>query len=391
MCKRILYAVFAFSLLLGCSARTAESHWTESAASDGIPSAGPEVEIESGPAEPFQNEEPCRAQTLLESMTLEEKAGQMFLAHYTGENAAAGQAGYQFGGYILFAGDFNAVPKTDMLKNIKAAQDASKIKMLIGVDEEGGGINRVSSNPEYRAEPFKSPRQLYASGGFDAVAADVREKSALLKSIGVNFNLAPVCDVSTNPADYIYYRTLGQDASLTSIYAAGVVTAMNSEKIAGALKHFPGYGSNRDTHTGIARDNRSLESIRENDLKPFIAGINAGAGCILVSHNIVSSIDEENPASLSPAMHELLRDELNFDGVIMTDDLTMGAISEFTKGTGSAVAAILAGNDLLCCGDAGRELDSVLDAVRRGEISEERIDESVLRILEWKLEMEIIS
>lgn len=329
------------------------------------------------------------AANILASMTLEEKAGQMFLAHYPGDNAASLQEKNRFGGYILFESNF-MIPKADIIGQLKSVQDSSKIKMLIGVDEEGGGINRVSSNPAYRQTPFKSPRQLYADGGFEAVAADTAEKADFLKSIGINFNLAPVCDVSINPADYIHYRTLGKDADLTSVYAANVVTVMNQKKIAGALKHFPGYGGNRDTHTGLAYDSRSLESLEENDLLPFKAGIAAGADCVLVSHNIVAAIDEKNPASLSPAVHRFLRDELDFDGVIMTDDLVMGAIAEFTEGTSPAVAAILAGNDFLCCGNAGEEVENVINAVKSGEIPEEQINESVIRILKWKLKMGII-
>lgn len=333
----------------------------------------------------------ARAAEILASMTLEEKVGQMFLAHYAGDISASLQEKYQFGGYILFADNFNSVSKDVMIERINAVQSASKINMLIGADEEGGGINRVSSNPAYRDAPFKSPRQLYAEGGFNLIAADTAEKADFLKSIGINFNLAPVCDVSTNPADYIYYRTLGKDANLTSVYAANVVTVMNQKKIAGALKHFPGYGNNRDTHTGFAYDSRSLESLKQNDLVPFSAGIKAGADCVLVSHNIVSAIDDKNPASLSPVVHELLRKELNFDGVIMTDDLFMGAVANLPQDTTLAVAAILAGNDFLCGGDTEPEIQNVVQAVESGKITESRIDESVLRILRWKLKMEIVA
>lgn len=384
-------AALCLAVSAGCGVgRAADASQQESDAEPSHISAS--SVIEPKPEKPLSeaDKQALRAVELLASMTLEEKSGQMFLAHYTGENSIHLQEKNQYGGYILFSADFDAISKPDMIERLKSIQDASKIKMLIGVDEEGGGINRVSINPAYRESPFKSPRQLYANGGFDAIAADTAEKSDLLKSIGINFNLAPVCDVSTNPADYIFYRTLGQDADLTSVYAETVVKVMNQKKIASTLKHFPGYGSNRDTHTGSAYDSRSLESLMENDVLPFIAGIKAGADCVLVSHNIVAAIDDKTPASLSPAVHKLLRDEIGFGSVIMTDDLNMGAIADFSKGTSPAVAAILAGNDLICSGIAETELEAVIHAIKSGIISEKQIDESVLRILRWKLKMGII-
>lgn len=156
------------------------------------------------------------------------------------------------------------------------------------------------------------------------------------------------------------------------------------------LKHFPGYGNNTDTHTGIAIDKRSLESFRQNDFLPFESGIEAGATVVLVSHNIVNSIDSEHPASLSAAAHNILREELGFDGLIITDDLYMDAIRQYTYGEEAAVMAVMAGNDLLCCTDYETQYPAVLQAVKEGKITEERINESVLRILQTKIDMGVI-
>ena len=156
------------------------------------------------------------------------------------------------------------------------------------------------------------------------------------------------------------------------------------------MKHFPGYGNNEDTHTGIAYDKRSYDTFVNNDFKPFEAGIKAGADAILVAHNIVEAIDDQYPASLSAKVHSLLRDELNYDGVIMTDDLVMAAIKDYVGVNEAAVAAILAGNDLLCCTDFQVQIPEVVKAVKNGIISEEQIDASVLRILKWKATIGIL-
>lgn len=179
------------------------------------------------------------------------------------------------------------------------------------------------------------------------VVSDTIEKAALLQSLGVNVNLAPVCDVSNNPSDYIYPRTFGKDAKQTAAYVKTVVETMNGRKLGAVLKHFPGYGSNVDTHTGIATDTRPYTSFETADFLPFQAGIAAGAGGVLVSHNIVTCMDETLPASLSPAVHRVLRDTLGFNGVIMTDDLMMEAIKQYTGAQKAAVLAVRAGNDMV--------------------------------------------
>lgn len=156
------------------------------------------------------------------------------------------------------------------------------------------------------------------------------------------------------------------------------------------LKHFPGYGNNADTHTGISYDRRPYETFTSSDFLPFQAGIESGADMVLVSHNIVDCMDAQFPASLSPEVHRILREELGFSGVIVTDDLAMDGIRTFTGDTQAAVQAVLAGNDLLCCTDFETQIPAVLQAVETGEISMEQIDASVLRILELKISLGIL-
>ncbi len=331
-----------------------------------------------------------RAQEILSGMTTEEKAGQMFIVRCP-QDAREQAEEYQFGGYILFDRDFKGKTPEDVRGDVESYQEASKIAMLIGVDEEGGTVKRISRYEAFREEPFRSPQALYNDGGFDLIRSDTAEKDALLKKLGINVNLAPVCDVSTDPDDFIYPRAFGGDAQQTSQYVQTVVTQMKEDGTGCTLKHFPGYGSNTDTHTGIARDTRSYDSFVASDFLPFMAGIEAGAESVLVCHNIVESMDADLPASLSPKAHSILREELGFEGVIMTDDLYMDAIREEYGTADAAVKAISAGNDLLISTEYEEQVDAVLQAVKDGTLKEERIDESVLRILCWKLALGIIS
>lgn len=331
-----------------------------------------------------------RARAILAGMTLEEKVGQMFIARCPEEGTVQKVADYHLGGYILFGRDFKDKSKSEIVNNIQSYQDAADIPLFIGVDEEGGTVNRVSTNPNLRAVPFWSPQDLYAEGGFDLIRSDTQEKCELLHSLGINLNFAPVCDVSQNPDDFIYDRSFGKDAQQTATYVRTVVETMGQEGMGSVLKHFPGYGNNADTHTGIAYDNRPYETFQSLDFLPFQAGIDSGASMVLVSHNVVSCMDGEHPASLSPKVHQILREELGFSGVMITDDLAMDGVRELASDEQVAVLAVQAGNDLLCCTDFETQIPAVLNAVQQGEIAESRIDESVLRILELKLQLGII-
>lgn len=346
----------------------------------------------SGAASESENFVPVdQAQVILDKMSLEEKIGQMFLIRYSDDQTALSDiAQYNPGGILLFAKDFENHTKESIKAQLDTCQQASGTPLIIGVDEEGGVVTRISRFTNFRSERFKSPQDLYAEGGFERIASDTDEKCALLKSIGINVNLAPVADVSEDPSSFIYDRTIGQNAEITSEYVRTVVGRMKANGMGSALKHFPGYGDNGDTHTDIITDTRPLGAFVSGDLLPFQAGIDEGTDIVLVSHNIVSCMDPDYPASLSPTVHALLRNTIGFDGVIMTDDLVMSAITEYTDGKSAAVQAVIAGNDLLCCSDYAVQIPAVIEAVKSGEISEERINESAKRIIQMKLDLGII-
>ena len=332
-----------------------------------------------------------KVEALLQSMTLEEKAGQLFMGcFYNGTPTPETVEKYHLGSVLLFGASFKDTEKGTLIRQLKALTADCALPPLIAVDEEGGTVSRVGTSPAFRQSPFQSPRDLFAAGGMEAVIADAHEKNALLTELGIHLNLAPVCDISQDPADFMYARSLGQDAKTTAKYAKAMVAACREDNVGCALKHFPGYGNSADTHKGLAVDRRPMEQLTESDLVPFAAGIEAGAPAVLVSHNIVTAMDEERPASLSPAVHRVLRYDLGFDGVIITDDLSMGAIDGYFPDQDSAVMAIMAGNDLLCTGDVEVQYRAVLQAVKDGLISEARIDRSAERILKWKIALGLL-
>lgn len=350
-------------------------------------------QVADKPANELPTEDPTltRAKEILGGMTIEEKVGQMFIVRVPDNNATQDVSTYHIGGYIMFGRDFAGKTKDQVIQTINDWQANAKIPLFIGVDEEGGIVNRISTNPNLRAVPFWSPQDLYAKGGLDLIRSDTQEKAELLYSLGINLNFAPVSDVSQNPNDFIYSRSFGQDGTATAEYVRNVVEVMQEQKMGSVLKHFPGYGNNTDTHTGVAYDNRPYETFTSSDFLPFQAGINAGASMVLVSHNVVSAIDNQSPASLSPRAHEILRNDLGFDGVIITDDLVMGGVRSFAGDAEVAVKAVQAGNDMLCCTNFWEQIPAVINAVNSGQISEERINESVLRILQLKISLGIIS
>ena len=325
---------------------------------------------------------------ILSGMSIEEKVGQMILARFPSPSSGDYYAEeYQLGGYVLFDVDFNGYSEETVRERLDSCQEVSKIPMLMAVDEEGGTVTRVSDY--YRNSRFRAPRYIFADGGWEAIEADTREKCELLLRLHLNMNLAPVCDIAGSVYDFMYDRSFGTDLDLTCEFIRMTVEIMNEYGVACSLKHFPGYGDNEDTHTGMAIDYRDAETFYNEDLLPFIAGIEAGAGTIMVSHNVVTCFDSEYPASLSPELHQLARD-LGFEGVLITDDLAMGAIQDYCGESSAAVLAVLAGNDMLIADNFTSVIENILDAVEDGTITEERLDESVRRILRLKIDMGLI-
>ena len=395
--KRILAAMLAALTVFSTAGCAKPDNSTEPAAPDQQVEPAPTVPQEPvlTPEEQAEQERLAaeqarekRLQTLLDSMTLEEKVGQLFFVRCPETNAVEDISTYHLGGYLLFGRDFkdgeNWLTKEQFLEKIQVYQDAAEIPLFIGSDEEGGTVTRASRNPNLFSEPFKSPQAIYSAGGMEALAQDALDKSQSLLDLGINVNFAPVCDVSTDPNDFIYDRTLGQDAETTADYITRTVLTMGDAGEMAVLKHFPGYGNNADTHTGIAVDDRPMETFENSDLLPFKAGIEADAPFVLVSHNIVSCMDPDLPASLSPAVHKVLREECGFDGIAITDDLAMDAVQAYAKDGAVAVMALQAGNDMVITTDYRTQIPAVIEAVKNGTLEESVIDSACFRVLKCK-------
>ncbi len=317
----------------------------------------------------------------LMTMSLDEKIGQVLIVRYPNSGAEALLKQYHFGGYVFYEKDFKGKSKNQVISMIDSSQAASTIPLLTAIDEEGGAVSRLNSNSALTSAPFKSPQVLYAEGGFDAIVADTKNKSSILKSLGLNLNFAPVVDVSTDPSTYIYKRTIGQGTQITSDYASTVIGVSKGTGVSYTLKHFPGYGSNLDTHVGGSTSKKSYADILNEDIPPFKTGIAAGAEAVMVSHNVVESIDAGNESSISPKVHSLLRTDLGFTGIIVTDDISMGAMKNVSNIGGKAISS---GNDLIITSDAPTTFNQIKSSIANGSVNEDALNHAVFRLLAWK-------
>ena len=378
---KILSVLLCCLPLAGCASRPAETVPAtvppETAAPTSAATAAPTVPPETAPQKDAID-------LAIEDMSLEQRVGQLFLARCNKDTVLTDLSQYHLGGLVLFGEDFEGQTPETMTKLLTSYQAAADYPLLLAVDEEGGDVTRISRNSAFRDKRFSSLRARWNRGGLEAVLSEEEEKCQLLAGLGINVNLGPVCDIATDPSAFLYNRSLGQDAETTAQVISSIVSLMNQEHIGSVLKHFPGYGNNADTHTGIALDSRSLSELEENDLLPFAAGIQAGCGAVMVGHVIVEAMDDSLPASLSPAVHDYLRDTMGFTGVIMTDDLVMQAITDQYGAGEAAVMAVLAGNDLLCSTEYTTQYPAVLQAVLDGRISVDTLNAAVRHVLEWK-------
>ena len=338
--------------------------------------------------EAVATEELSLLEKTINNMSLEEKVGQLFIVRYSKEMTSKWTS-LNPGGYLLFAKDFENHTKESIKNELTTLQEKQKYPLLIAVDEEGGYVTRVSRFKAFRDEKFASPKYYYETGGYELLEETEKEKAELLTSLGVNLNLAPVADVSTNENDFINNRTFGRNATETAELIRHMVQYANKYNIGSCLKHFPGYGNNEDTHTGISIDNRDYQSLKDNDFLPFKAGIEENAPCVLVSHNIITSIDSNYPASLSNKVIGELRN-LNYNNVVITDDLAMDAVKNYVENNEAATLAINAGNDMIITSDFESMYQELLQSIKDKKITEERLNEAITRVINWKIRMGLL-
>lgn len=379
--------------------------------------AAPEsTQAEKNETQPAQEAAKSPAEKILENMTLEEKVGQLFmldpgmLTNDFNTSQATQQAlelteKYNIGGFIFFKPNIQTPEQTRRL--IADLQSAPLIKPFFGVDEEGGIVSRIGSNPEMGMKKQPAMEKIGASGDSSLAYQVGSELAEGLKGFGFNLDFAPVADVNTNPDNpVIGSRAFGSEPELVAEMVAQEVIGMQEGGVSACLKHFPGHGDTAtDTHTGFASVSHDAQRLREVELVPFKAGIDAGADMIMVAHISLPNVtDNDEPASISPKIvNGILREEMGYNGVVITDSMVMQALYDKYTFAQASVLSLKAGVDILLfqtpgTNDRGTPKEqfeaayrAVLTAVDEGELTEERINESVLRILELKLKRGIIT
>lgn len=336
--------------------------------------------------ESLNNNNTKKAKEIVNKMSLEEIVGGLYMVHHTSKSLEDIEK-YHLGGLVLFGEAFKNKTKDEVINMINNLQKKAFIPLLLGVDEEGGTVVRISSNKNLRSSAFLSPRTLYKEGGFALIKEDNIEKNNLLKSLGININLAPVLDISNNKNDYIYSRSIGLSPKLTGDFAITIIESSKESGIVNVLKHYPGYSKNKDTHKSSSIDTRTISEVEE-DLIPFKMAIDNGAEAIMISHNTVTVLDDKNPASISINNHNYLRNTLNFKGMIITDALNMGATADIES---MGIKSILAGNNILVTKNYARDIKEIFDNVYNGNLSNKYLECLVIKIIEWKIEMGLIS
>ena len=306
--------------------------------------------------ESLNNNNTKKAKEIVNKMSLEEIVGELYMVHHTSKSLGDIEK-YHLGGLVLFGEAFKNKTKDEVINMINNLQQKASIPLLLGVDEEGGTVVRISSNKNLRSSAFLSPRTLYKEGGFALIKEDNIEKNNLLKSLRININLAPVLDISNDKNDYIYNRSIGLSPKLTGNFAITIIESSKESEIVNVLKHYPGYSKNKDTHKSSSIDTRTISEVEE-DLIPFKMAINNGAEAIMISHNTVTALDDKNPASISINNHNYLRNTLNFKGMIITDALNMGATADIES---MGIKSILAGNNILVTKNYARDIKEILD------------------------------
>jgi beta-N-acetylhexosaminidase len=332
----------------------------------------------------------------LSGMTLEQRIGQMFIVNLYGPQLT--EVGRDFltrvqpGGVVLIGDNIGTAQALTRLINSyqQTSIDADGLPLFVAVDQEGGPISHLRDG----FTVFPTPALLTASGQSELARRVGAAMAAELRAVGVNLNLAPVADLETNPDNpIITRRSFGSDPTRVSPIMAAYIEGLQSAGVLATAKHFPGHGeTDSDSHTTLPILDLTRERLDAVELAPFRAAIDAGVEVIMAAHIWYPALEpQENlPASLSSnIITRLLRDELGYDGLVMTDALDMDAIDTSYSYPDAALKAIQAGVDLLIAAHIGLDsqeaaVRAIADAVRDGRISEARIDESARRILDAK-------
>ncbi|MBS4021617.1 MAG: beta-N-acetylhexosaminidase [Dethiobacter sp.] len=364
-----------------------------------IPAAGPGDKKEKLPLEEIweENDEFVRrdpVKELLSELTLAEKIGQMVIIGFNDTFIDASLEKLvtenHVGGIIFFGRNIKDSAQLEALtKSIKELNSMNRLPLFIAVDEEGGTVTRLPTENTR----FPSSRELGKKNDSELSFANGQAIGSKLASFDFNMNFAPVLDIHSNPQNTVIgSRSFGADPGLVARLGVAVMAGLQNKGIISVIKHFPGHGdTSTDSHYVLPVLNHDRERLDSFELIPFREAIKAGADAVMTAHIRYSKIDESGrPATLAPAiLTGLLREELGFNGVIITDDLEMGAITRHYDIKEAALEAVKAGADILLISHTYKlqqdALDALHEAVEAGDLSEQRIDESVERIIRLKL------
>lgn len=355
--------------------------------------------VEEAPVE--EEPEPTPAEIYLQSMTPEEKLWQLFLvrpeditnvktATRAGDTTKEALAKYPVGGLCYFAD--NLEDQEQAAEMLAKTKTYVKTPMFFAIDEEGGRVSRAGANEELTVTHFPAAAEYGKTGDGAAVFQMGQTLARELKALGFNLNFAPVADVVTNPNNQeIGDRAYSDDPETAAVLVSTMVEGLQRNGMLSCLKHFPGHGSTEaDSHEGASVSTRTIEELQQTEWLPFRAGIGQGAAFVMLSHLTNENLSQL-PASLSPEVVNYLRQDLAFDGIIITDSLQMKAITGYYGANRAAVLALQAGVDMLLMpNDVQKAYDGISAALESGELTWERIDASVLRILNTKYEFGIM-
>ncbi|WP_070000497.1 glycoside hydrolase family 3 protein [Cellulosilyticum sp. I15G10I2] len=340
---------------------------------------------------------------MIRKMTLEEKIGQLFIIDI--QNDQTGNAilsvneevkdkiiKYKIGGVILFKGNIST--KEQVLTLIDDMQALSEIPLFIGVDEEGGMVSRIGSNPAFVEEPFKAAFDIGKTEDVEAAYNEAMRMGAVLKELGFNLNFAPVADIYNNDANTVIgTRSFGKTKEQVTPMVISFAEGLLAKNIQPVLKHFPGHGNTQeDSHDGLAYVHKTKEALEEEELVPFIEAIKQSVDSVMLGHLIVEAIDAKYPATLSKKWFAYMDTLFNTSEVLfVTDAMNMGAIEKNYGPEEAVEMSFLAGNDILLMPrDIKRAVDTIRNAYENGRITEERLDQSVKKILSKKVERNIV-
>lgn len=326
----------------------------------------------------------------IDKMTLDEKIGQMILSGFNGtcfnEELNTLLNDLKVGGVILFSRNIEDSKQLKKLTSdiIDTNQD---IPFFISIDEEGGRVSRLPKD----IKKFESSRSIGDRGDEKYAYENGREIGRILKNHNINMNFAPVLDIYSNPKNTVIGdRAFGDNEKVVSSMGIGTMKGLRDENIIPVVKHFPGHGDTEiDSHLGLPIVEKNLKQLNELELIPFNKAIENGVGAVMVSHILIKEIDDKYPATLSYTMiNDILRNDMKFENIVITDDMLMKAITDYISIEAASVKSIKAGADIILIGSDINKTKSVIEriklAVTNNEISEERIDKSVYRILKQK-------